>query len=411
MSTSTSTFEVSNVSRATEPLNEVPYHRAIGQLLGQALTERTQRLREYIGQVERSEPGEQVSRNVWLKRNKQRLAAVEAGAAAAARPIEACSRYHGRLVADVLAHPLIVSLHRAFKQHRPICLSPDMVWLLLCQGVAHHVNAHAEALRSRFVQHQGKARIEVRRDDFIKGSPENPWGEVIGEFSARVQEHIGPTHDLFVPRFSTTTPTDRIAAEIVLLDAVQSYFEYELHTLCGIPAITLEGTAEDWQALADRTEAFAPFDLEWWLTPLRPILREFVAAARGDIRRAFWESIYKFDTVSGGAAITGWIAAFFPYFKDARGNATVRNRWLAEGGAALQLLLAGGDQERFNPDGPSPGAFPSGLARAPFVWKYLTQRFDMEFTGGFVGVAQDSTTLSLRPEIGWAIRQGAAGKQ
>jgi hypothetical protein len=409
MNTRTVTFEVSNVARATEPLSEVPYHRAIGQLLGQPLTERTQRLRKHIGQVERSKTDEQVSRNVWLERSKRELAAVEADEASATRPIEACSRYHGRLVADVLTHPLVVSLHRAFQQHRPICLSPDMVWLLLCQGVAHHVNANAEALRTRFVRHQGKALIEVRRDDFIKGSPENPWGEVIGEFSARVRDHIGPTHDLFVPRFSTTTPTDRIVAEIVLLDAVQSYFEYVLLTLCGIPAITLEGTVEDWQALADRAEAFAPFDLEWWLAPLRPILREFVAAARGDIRRAFWESIYKFETFSGGAAITGWIAAFFPYFKDDRGNATVRNRWLAEGGAALQLLLAGGDPEGFHPDGPSPGAIPSGLARAPFVWKYLDQRFDMEFMGGFVGVAQDPATLSLRPEIGWAIRQGAAG--
>jgi hypothetical protein len=282
-----------------------------------------------------------------------------------------------------------------------------MIWLLICQGVAHHVNVHAEDLRSRFVQHQGKAQIEVRRDDFINGSPENPWGEVINEFSLRVREHIGSAHDLFVPRFSTTGQTERIAAEIVLLDAMQSYFEYVLHTMCGIPAITLEGTAEDWQELADRAAVFAQFDLEWWFTPLQPILQEFVATARGDVRRAFWESVYKFDNFSGGAAITGWIAAFFPYFKDEQGKPTEKNPWLAEGGGKLQLLLAGKwDQERFDLGGPSPGAFPSGLARAPFVWNYLEQRFDMEFLGGFVGVAQDSATLTLRPEIGWAIRQG-----
>lgn len=29
----------------------------------------------------------------------------------------------------------------------------------------------------------------------------------------------------------------------------------------------------------------------------------------------------------------------------------------------------------------------------------------MEFLGGFVGVAQDSTTLTLRPEIGWVVRE------
>ena len=406
MNALTSTFEVSAVDRATEPLPEVPYYQAIASLLSQPLRHKKQRLQEEIAQFDRFPANEKSATKEWLTQFKQHLAAIEASEAATTRSIEACSRYHGRLVADVFAHPVIVALHRGFMQHRPLCLSPDMIWLLICQGVAHHVNVHAESLRPQFVRHRGKGRIEVRRDDFIKGSPENPWDEVIDEFSIRLREHIGPTHDLFVPRFSTTGPTERIAAEIVLLDAMQCHFEYVLRTLCGIPAITLEGTAEDWQALADRAEAFAKFDLEWWLTPLQPILQEFVATARGEGRRPFWESIYKFRSFSGGAAVTGWIAAFFPYFKDEQGNPTEKNPWLAEGGPKLKLLLAGKwDPERFDRSGPSPGAFSSGLARAPFVWKYLEQEFDMEFLGGFVGVAQEPATLALRPEIGWAIRQ------
>jgi len=31
----------------------------------------------------------------------------------------------------------------------------------------------------------------------------------------------------------------------------------------------------------------------------------------------------------------------------------------------------------------------------------------MEFSGGFVGVAQDPRTLRLRPEIGWSVRERA----
>jgi hypothetical protein len=67
-------------------------------------------------------------------------------------------------------------------------------------------------------------------------------------------------------------------------------------------------------------------------------------------------------------------------------------------------LLAGEwDKNSLDLGGPSPGAFPSGLARAPFIWNHLGQRSDMQFLGGFVGVSQDSATLALRPEIGWAI--------
>jgi hypothetical protein len=339
---------------------------------------------------------------------KEELALIERESVAAGA-IEACSRYYGRLLADVLAHPVVAALHRAFTQHRPLCLSQDMMWLLICQGVAHHVNNYAESLRSRFVQHLGKVQIEVQRDDFVKGSPENPWGEVINGLSSQIREHIGSTHGLFVPQFSTTGPTERIAAEIVLLDAMQSYFEYVLKTRCGIPSITLEGTADDWQELADRARAFAEFDLEWWLTPLQPILQEFVVTARGNGRSEFWESVYKFGSYSGGAAVTGWITAFFPYFKDENSKPTVKNRWLTEGGTTLNRLLAGEwDRARFDLGGPPPGAFPAGLARAPFIWNHLGQDFDMEFLGGFVGVAQDSTTLALRPEIGWVVRHGVA---
>jgi hypothetical protein len=29
----------------------------------------------------------------------------------------------------------------------------------------------------------------------------------------------------------------------------------------------------------------------------------------------------------------------------------------------------------------------------------------MEFLGGFVGVSQDKDTLTVKPEIGWAVRE------
>ena len=50
--------------------------------------------------------------------------------------------------------------HIAFMEHRPLCLSPDIIWLMICQAVANHVNARGEQCRPRLVTHQG--RIEIR---------------------------------------------------------------------------------------------------------------------------------------------------------------------------------------------------------------------------------------------------------
>jgi hypothetical protein len=351
------TFPVADVRPARRPLPELPYPQAVATFLG--------------------------------------------------RPAEACSHYHGRLVANVRSHPLIAALHAGFASHRPVCLSPDIIWLTLTQGLAHHVNAHAEELRHQFVRHEGKLQIAVRRDDFVKGSPENPWPEVFAEFSAAIQGHIGDAHDLVVVDFSTTGPVERAASEVVLLDAMQAFFDYEVHTRCGIPALTLEGTAEDWRSIARRVEAFARYGLGWWVERLRPILEQFVAAVGGEVDRGFWESIYKWQGSrgSGSPHVSGWVIDLFPYLNnpeakyarlrgDSGGPPLCRNSWLGV---------------REGRHGPGRDGFPGLPSRAPFRWRYFDQVFEMEFVGGLIGVRQDAGTLCLRPEIGWAVRGAATG--
>jgi hypothetical protein len=389
--------------------------------------------------------------------------------------VEACSQYYGQLVSGVPFHAFVAAAHRAFMDHRPLCISPDAIWLLICQGVANHISVHSEEIRSRFVQHEGKLQIEVRRDDFVKGSPENPWIEVVDELCRTIRDHSGPECTLFEPSFTTTGPIERAVARIVFLDAMKSYFDYDVMTFCGIPAITLEGTADDWQKLADRVEQFGSLGLDWWLEPLRGILRQFLAAAQGSVDRPFWQSFYRYRDESGGPIVTGWISAFFPYLKDEdTGAVTQRNPWLtvelqkvdydddeedddddiedinieiiniedcdddfdgddlddddlddddapdrAEGtdrtrraAGWLAPISRRNRMEDFSEDragfervGPSVSDLPSGLSRVPFRWRYRKELVAMEFLGGFVGVSQDSETLALRPEIGWAVRE------
>jgi hypothetical protein len=442
-----SSFTVSDVRPARQSLYEIPYPHALAGLIGaRVVFHDLYELDREIGHMEHilSESQRELAAPLpfWMEdgrragfpeeadaelarrqestrdteqklaalkqRRAQRFAELDASQQTVSHDIEACSRYHGRLVADVAFHPVMAALHHAFGDHRPICLSPDMIWLLIAQGAANHINAHAETLRPRFVRHQGKVRLVVRRDDFIKGSPENPWAEVFPAFTEKIRGHLGDaTHDFFVANFSTTRPVERAAFEVVLMDAMQSYFTYVLRTVCGIPAITLEGTPDDWRAVLDRARMLPRFDLDWWLPVLEPILRRFIDAAEGRPDPEFWQSIYKYHSFSGGNAVTGWITAFFPYFKDPRTSLpTLPNPWLARAGKDLQgLLYPGQESEPCVVHGPALDQFPAGLARAPLLWEYLDQEFDMEFLGGFVGVAQDSHTLCLRPEIGWAVRE------
>ena len=54
-------------------------------------------------------------------------------------------------------HPLVSAVHCAFAEHRPLVLSPDIIWLTICQGFGHHVLSKKETLRPYIVD------VEVKR--------------------------------------------------------------------------------------------------------------------------------------------------------------------------------------------------------------------------------------------------------
>lgn len=308
-------------------------------------------------------------------------------------PVESCCDYSGDVIA-VDHHALIAAAHVAFDEHRPLTLSPDMLWLAIVQGVAQHVNLNAEELRKEFVQHDEKKKIHVRRDDFRIRSPENPWPEVFGAFSAEIQKHIGANHALFVETFSTTGAVEKAAFEVALLDAMQSYFNFELQTLCGIPEVILEGQTADWEKILRKLADVERLGLNFWTEKLQPILRQFIRASQGDVDRTFWQSLYKINDNSGGPYITGWITYLIPYVQDKdreSGHVTyTQNPFITEPADDFSGL--------------STNHFSSGLSIAPFVWNYLGNEHDYEFIGGFVGVTQDAQSLAVRPKIGWAVR-------
>lgn len=310
---------------------------------------------------------------------------VEAWGSSAASPLPASE------------HGLLQAIHWAFALHYPLVLTPDAVWLCIAQGFAAHVNENAERLRGKFVRHKGRVPISIERNDFRKGAPDNPWPEVFQAFSDGIAAHIGRQRDLVVCDFSTTGPCERAASEIVLMDAMQQYFEYRMSTLCGIPEITLEGTVDDWASIRRRVKALEEYDLDFWITGLAPVLDKLVATAKGQIDVAFWRSLFKLHDRSGGPLVTGWINTLFPYLRS--DDKRRRNEWVSTWAAGLSKGAAGGPKE---------SEIPVGLSIAPFKWSYLGSIFPMELLGGFVGVAQDADTLALRPAIGWAVRDADA---
>ena len=245
----------------------------------------------------------------------------------------------------------------------------------------------------------------------MKGSPDNPWPEVFDSFSEQIRKHVGDkTHTLLTPSFSTTGATERAAAQVVLMNTFKQYFVYRFVCICGIPEITIEGTPEDWMLLRDKALALADFDLEWWTAALKPILNQFVAAVSGNIDNMFWRRIYHHYGSEGyapGPFVTGWILALFPYIS--MREEFKRNNYLdlwQRKEPSSHLLIGRGFGGRANDEEPGlyHNSFPPGVVSAPFTWRGPSGLdTPMNFFAGFMAVSQDSVSLAIRPEIGWAV--------
>lgn len=347
------TFEVCEVIRATKPLLEKEYSAALKTRIG--------------GGIE-----------AFRKTNETLIE----------------SRYHA----------FVHGLHLSYNDHRPLVLSPDMIWLLICQGFAKHVDKNSEQLRSKLVAFNEKKTITIQKNEFNKGNPDNDWESLLPQFGDSIKLYVGDElHSLILAEFTTSGVAERAAFGVTLMDALDSYFDYQVSSVCGIPEITLEGSPEDWAWILQHVESFRKYDLDWWIDGLKPVLQEFVNASNGKIDLQFWEQIYKWnDPGSGNPYITGWVINFFPYtigqdfdYDDKTGkiltdNVIRRNEFIGKPYPESRI-------EAHN--------LPGGFSKADFKWLHYNDVFDMEFVAGFVGVCQDKSNLALRPEITWVVKE------
>ncbi|KAJ5066887.1 hypothetical protein M0811_03231 [Anaeramoeba ignava] len=289
---------------------------------------------------------------------------------------------------SMIGNGFVQAAFAAYSLHYPIVFSPDDIWILLAQGFSTHINLNAEKFRDQFVAHDGKKEIQIDGIKYgIKRNQENNnWQGVINEFTQIIDQNLkSDTKDLIEANFSTTTQNEKVASQIILMEAMQKYFKYSVHLLCGLSEVTLLGTVDDWISIRTKAEKFSEFGMSWWLKHLLPVLDQFVSAAKGEkIKPKFWKKICKkTGHGSGPRYLNGWITSFFPYL------------WIDE--SYVQNPGMRGKNKKVNLN-----HFPLGLSSAPFILNDNGDIVNMRFYAGFVGVDQDEKTLALKSSVGWA---------
>lgn len=283
-------------------------------------------------------------------------------------------------------HALLAGFLQAYQEHRPVVLSPDMIWLLVCQGFALHVNNNAQQLRGQLVGFEGQKELSVVREVPDGNMADFPWETVFPEFAKQINDQVGKgLTKVLTADFTTSTPASVIASQITVMESVKKYFKYKVIMIgCGIPEVTIEGSLRDWENILRRLDQLAVYDLKWWTDEMKPVIKKIIATKKGQSDKTFWMNMvrcHKTGVYGNPSDIDGWLVKFFPYESDkVRANLKTINN--------LDRV-------------------PDEIVRVPFVFidDITKKSYQMEFWAGFLGLSQDEKTMALKPEIGWAVNQ------
>ena len=302
------------------------------------------------------------------------------------------------------------SIHLAYSSHKPLIISPDMIWLTITQGVSIHINNNFEKYKSKLFIKDKPQDIRVRNDNLNNG-PE-AWEQLINSFSIESKKHVKTNfNNFFIPKFSTTTNIETTVFQTTMLETYEKGLMFTAESACGIPKITITGSVEDWKNIYSKIDTLDNFDLGYWKVELKPIIQEFINVKQGKVNTGFWQEIYKNSKFYAYSYYSGWIIKFFPYVLDKDFNNPVKNNneeynEYVHDKFVLNKYLKGNDYLFSSLESDN---FPKGVSQIDIKWLNTGKANSMDFYAGFLGILQHKDG-SLEPLITWTLCEKKANK-
>ena len=291
---------------------------------------------------------------------------------------------------------LIQGLIYAYKNHYPITVTPDMIWILILQGFSRFMEKYENLVRERFVNFTGKKDLKVERLDYSpQSATKEVWDGIIKEFVEKIGKNVGQeTIDNLECNFSTTSPAALVTSQVSIMSAMKQYFTYKvLMGGCGISNITLEGSLQDWDKIKSKLEFLSTKGLEWYTQHLIPIINNIIETKKyyndkGKLSNDLIEFWKRMIRVKGKGdmydphIINGWIVNFIPNLSNEKPEVYEE---LIEYNVPDQIISC-----------------PMELTWLPPLMNKKYE-FKCSLFSGFYGMIQDEKTFNVRPVIGYTI--------
>lgn len=287
--------------------------------------------------------------------------------------------------------PFLKAVHIAFSEHFPLVIDPDSFWLTILSSIAQFVNNNPKECQKFFVSFEGKQTITIKRNDFQSKVDLNPWEETIPEFIEKIKNLVPKSiNESAICDFSTSNKTSLIVSQIMFMDTLSSYLNYELSTECGIPSIILNGNETDWINIKKKLTSFIGIGMDPWLDNIGFLVDQIVQTCKGKKNIEFWNNIYKGHDGSGGITFNGWSSLL--HFYDSKQKPFNFHEIFNRETFQLEFNLSFSD-------------FACRTNRVPFIWMNGESKHEMFFSCGTNLITQNQETQAIKIEPFWSIVQ------
>jgi hypothetical protein len=163
----------------------------------------------------------------------------------------------------------------AYNFHKVLKIRPDDIKLQILTIISICVNNNPEKFRNYFVDHEGKKELIVKSTVFSADYFCGKFAELLEE---NIKDKDFAAH--YTTRFTTTNQIISTVNNITLMNTLKEYFSYSMMLCCGIPAVILEGTDEDWIKLNESylffKKIFAETELKDWFRHFDKVMELFM---------------------------------------------------------------------------------------------------------------------------------------
>jgi hypothetical protein len=324
---------------------------------------------------------------------------------------------HKVVLDDDYKNHFLNTILACYNKHLPLRLSVLDIHFAILSMVSQYVNEDPERFRHVLVSNGSQnshSDVKVCTVEHVPTSdPDQGWENTIKKWVSEIDKDIPNKQflDAITSAYSVSTDLDFVVSLAYIMDTVKSFYDFKCYTECGIPAVHLEGSEEDWQNLLSKVNMLidlfskeknkkyeyddtGSFNSKEVLTSedtlsgylqekIVPVIQNLILTKQNGNVKDFWSHIISHTVQHGSGAGTywdGWLTLLFPQIRKNRCNEIHVYK-----DSRLDSVQA-------------------GITDIPFEWNAMGRIVKLRLNAGFHGTEQFSDG-SLKTITGWVINK------